>query len=128
MTSDIVASMGENTSDDKVVPNTTCFKKKGLGESDGKGEERSVEASSANEVNDVHSANMVLGGCIDCWGCRLACPTSRLPPLPQSWICYILIVLANTSGLIDEPDDVDNSWIEHMWYSSLITCKISIAI
>ena len=66
MTSDIVASMGENTSDGKVVPNTTCFKRKGLGESDGKGEEGSVEALGANGVNDVDSANMVLGGCIDC--------------------------------------------------------------
>ena len=38
ITSNIVTFMGGNTSDDRVVSDTTYFKGEGLGESDGRGE------------------------------------------------------------------------------------------
>ena len=65
VTSSIVAFMGENTGDGRVVSNTTCSKGEGLGEGDGRGERGSVETSCANRVDDVDGANMVSGGCID---------------------------------------------------------------
>ena len=61
----IVASMGENIGDGRVVYDTTCSKGEGLGEGDGRGERGSVETSCANRVDDVDGANMVSGGCID---------------------------------------------------------------
>ena len=66
MASGIVVSIGRNTGDSRAVSDMTCSKREGLGEGDGKGEGGSVEASSANGVDDVDGANMVLGGCIDC--------------------------------------------------------------
>nr|CAN62345.1 hypothetical protein VITISV_006920 [Vitis vinifera] len=93
MTSGIVASMRGNTGDGRVVSNMTCSK----------GEGGSMEASSANGVDDVDGANMVSGGCIDRRGCRLAHPPSLLPR-PQ--IGYILAVMADTGGLMDGYDDV----------------------
>ena len=69
MTSGIVAYVGGNTGDGRVVSDTTCCKGEGLGEGDGRGEGESVEASGANGVDDVDGANMVLGGCIDRRGC-----------------------------------------------------------
>ena len=55
--------MGGNTSNGRVVSNTTCSK--GEGPSEG----GSVEASGANGVDDVDGANMVSGGCIDHRSC-----------------------------------------------------------
>ena len=57
---------------------------------------------------------MVLGGCIDHQGCQPACPSSYLSPFPWPLIGCILTVVAEIGGLMDEPDEVDNSWIEHM--------------
>ena len=82
VTSGIVAFVGENTGDDRVVSDTTCFKGEGLGEGDGRGEGGSVEASVANGVDDVDGANMASGGCIDYQGCRPTHPPSRLLSLP----------------------------------------------
>ena len=65
VTSGIVASVVGNIGDGRVVSDTTCPKGEGLGEGDGRGEGGSVEASSANWVDDVDDANMVSGGCID---------------------------------------------------------------
>ena len=81
MTSSIVASMGGNTGDGRVVSNTTCSNGKGVSEDNGRGERGSVEASGANGVDDVDGANMVSGRCIDHQGCRPARPPSRLLPL-----------------------------------------------
>ena len=104
--SGIVASMRGNIGDGRVVSDTTCSKWEGLGEGDGRGEVGSVEASGANEVDDVDGANMVSGGCIDrqsCWPARLP---YRLLPLPRPLIGYILTVMADISGLMDGFDDV----------------------
>lgn len=43
----------------------TCSRREGLGEGDGKGEGRLVEASGANGIEDVNGVNMDLGGCTD---------------------------------------------------------------
>ena len=69
VTSGIVASVVGNSSDGRVVSDTTCPKREGLGEGDDRGEGGSVEALGANGVDDVDGANMVSGGCIDCRGC-----------------------------------------------------------
>ena len=69
VTSGIVASVGGNTCDGTVVYDTTCSKREGLGEGDGRGEGESVEASGANWIDDVDGANMVSSGCIDRRGC-----------------------------------------------------------
>ena len=98
--------MGGNTSNGRVVSNTTCSKREGPGEGDGKGEGGSVEASGANGVDDVDGANMVSGGCIDRRGCLLTRPPSRLLHLPRPQIGCILTVVANTCGLMDGSDDV----------------------
>ena len=78
-----MASVGGNIGDGRVVFDTTCFTGECLGEGDGRGEGGSVEASSANGVDDVDGANMVSGGCIDCQGCRPARPPSLLLSLPR---------------------------------------------
>ena len=65
VTSYIVASMRGNRGDGRVVFDTTCSKGEGLGEGDSGGERGSMEASSANRVDDVDVANMASGGCID---------------------------------------------------------------
>ena len=106
VTSGIVASVGGNISDGRVVSDTTCCKGEGLSEGDGRSEGGSVEASSANRVDDVDGANMVSGGCIDRQGYRPACPPSRLLPLPRPQIGCILTVVADTGGLMDGYDDV----------------------
>ena len=69
VTSGIVASVGGNKGDGRVVSDTTCSKGEGLGEGDGRGEGGSVEALGANGVDDVDGANMVSSGCIDRRGC-----------------------------------------------------------
>ena len=69
VTSGIAASVGGNTGDGRVVSDMTWSKGEGLSEGDGRSEGGSVEASSANRVDDVDGANMVLGGCIDRRGC-----------------------------------------------------------
>ena len=106
VTSGIVASMGGNTGNGRVVFDKTCSKGEGLGESDGRGERGSVEASSANGVDYMDGANMVSGGCIERRGCRPTHPPSRLLPLPQHRISCILTVMVDTSGLMDGSDDV----------------------
>ena len=78
VTSSIMASMGGNTGDSRVVSNTTCSKGKSLGESDGMGEGGSVQALGANGVDDVDNANMVSIECIYRRGCRPTYPPSRL--------------------------------------------------
>ena len=65
VTSGIVDFLGGNTSDSRVVSDTTCSKGEDLGEGDGRGKGGSVEASGANGVDDVDSAKMVSGGCMD---------------------------------------------------------------
>ena len=67
--SNIVAFMGGNIGDGRVVSDTTCSKGEGLAEGDGKGEGGSVEALGANRVDNVDGINMVLSGCIDHRGC-----------------------------------------------------------
>ena len=104
MISSIVAFVGENISDGRVVSDTTCFKKEGLGEGNGRGEEGSVKALGANGVDDVDGANMVSGECIDRRGCRPACP----PSLPRPRIGCILTVVVDTDGLMDGYDDIGN--------------------
>lgn len=74
-------------------------------ESDGRGERASVEASSMNGVGDVDGDNMVLDGYINSHGHRLAC----LPSFFLLVIGYILTVVANISGLMDELDNVNDS-------------------
>ena len=69
MTLGIVAFVGGNTGDGRVVSDTTCSKGEGLSEGDGRGEGESVEASGANWIDDVDGANMVSSGCIDRRGC-----------------------------------------------------------
>ena len=128
VTSGIVASVVGNTGDGRVVSDTTCPKREGLGEGDGRGEGGSVETLSANGVDDVDGANKVSGGCIDHRGCQPARPSSRLLPLPWPRIGCILTVVADTSGLMDGYDDVGDRQSECMRCSSPITCKISIAI
>ena len=65
VTSSIVASVVGNIGDGRVISDTTCSKGEGLGEGDGRGKGGSVEASGANGVDDVDSAKMVSGGCMD---------------------------------------------------------------
>ena len=83
VTSGIVASVVGNIGDGRVVSDMTWSKGEGLSEGDGRSEGGSVEASSANRVDDVDGANMVLGGCIDRRGCQPARPPSLL--LSLSW-------------------------------------------
>ena len=106
VTSGIVASIGGHTGDGRVVSDKTCFKGEGLGESDGRGERGSVEASSANGVDDMDGANMVSGGCIEHRGCRPTHLPSHLLHLPQHRISCILTIMVDTSGLMDGSDDV----------------------
>ena len=69
VTLDIVAFMGGNIGDGRVVCDMTCSKGEGLVESDGKGEGGSVEALGANRADNVDGINMVLSVCIDHRGC-----------------------------------------------------------
>ena len=80
ITSNIVTFVAENIGDCRVVSDTKYFKGEGLGESDGRGEREGMEVSSANRVDVVDTANMVLGGCIDCRGYRPARPPPFLWP------------------------------------------------
>ena len=106
----------------------TCSRRESLGEGDGKGEGRLVEASGANGIEDVNGVNMDLGGCTDGRDHWLACLPSHLLPIPRPIIGYILKILTDKGGLLDGFDDIDDSWTECMRYSSLITCKILVAI
>ena len=64
VTSDIVAFMGGNIGDGRVVCDMTCSKGEGLVEEGG-----SVEALGANRADNVDGINMVLSVCIDHRGC-----------------------------------------------------------
>ena len=110
ITSNIVTFMAGNTGDGRVVSDTKYFKGEGLGESDGRGERESMEVSSANRVDVVDNVNMVSSECVDCRGCRPARP----PPFPRPQISCILTIVANTYGLMDEFDYVDDSQTKHM--------------
>ena len=59
-----------------------ALKEKVKSEGNGRSEERIVESSGANEVDDLDGANMISSGCINHQGCRPTLPLSHLPPLP----------------------------------------------
>ena len=59
-----------------------ALKEKVKSEGNGRSEERIVESSGANEVDDLDGANMMSSGCINHQGCRLTLPFSYLPHLP----------------------------------------------
>nr|CAN73199.1 hypothetical protein VITISV_014080 [Vitis vinifera] len=71
VTCGVVVSSREGRGDGRLVDSgvVSGVVISGLGEGDGRGEGGSVEASGANEVDDVDGANMVSGGCIDRQSC-----------------------------------------------------------
>ena len=87
-----------------------------------------MEALSANGVDDMDGSNIVSGGCIYRWGCQPTHPPSRLPHFLLPWIGCILTIMADTSGLMDGSDDINDSQTKCTQCSSPITCKISMTI
>ena len=109
MTSYLVASKDGDVGDNSGM---TC----------GAIDEGIVEASGANGVDDVDGGNIV--SFVD----RHACQPTRPPPLPRPRIGYILIVMDDIRGLMDEPYDVDTSSTKEMQWSSPIERKTEVAI
>lgn len=101
MVSNMTYSRGESLGDGNVAYKVVVLEGKGKG--DGEGERKRVEASSANGVIDVGVADMILGGCMD----------GRVQMGYLMWVLLllgcILIVVANTCGLMNGFDDVDDS-------------------